>query len=151
LYVCPSRSSVIAPVTPSAALEDDDATTAEDKTRTTEEDNLSFRTLEELIETSRLLLEGKLAELIRNELLLLTTEEDDLSFWELEEPTESLRLLLERPSIGVEEDKVTNVAEEDNEEEIPANDDEESSLGTNGLLESSSPQAVKIKVETKAK
>jgi hypothetical protein len=94
---------------------------------------LSFRTLEELIETSRLLLEGKLAELIRNELLLLTTEEDDLSFWELEEPTESIRLLLERFSIGIKDD------------------DDESSLASKGLLESSPPQAVKIKVETKAK
>jgi hypothetical protein len=108
---------------------------------------LSFRTLEELIETSRLLLEGKLAELIRNELLLLTTEEDDLSFWELEEPTESIRLLLvlpaiepgspllllERTSIGIKDD------------------DDKSSLATKGLLESSPPQAVKIKVETKAK
>ncbi|MBO4783948.1 MAG: hypothetical protein J5521_04325 [Lachnospiraceae bacterium] len=84
-------------------------------------------------------------------LLLSTTEEDDLPFAELKEPTESLRLLLERSSIGVEEDKVTNVAEEDNEEEIPANDDDESSLGTNGLLDSSSPQATRIKVETKAK
>ena len=46
---------------------------------------------------------------------------------------------------------MSNEGEEDNEEEIPANDDDESSLGTNGLLDSSSPQATKIKVETKAK
>ena len=79
------------------------------------------------------LLEGKLAELSRIELLLLATEEDDLSFWELEEPTKSIRLLLERLSIRIKDD------------------DDESSLTSKGLLESSPPQATKIKLETKAK
>jgi hypothetical protein len=81
----------------------------------------------------RLLLEDEFAELNRIELLLLATEEDDLSFGELDEPTESIRPLLERSSIGIKDD------------------DEDSSLETIGLLEPSSPQAIRNKVKINAK
>jgi hypothetical protein len=80
-------------------------------------------------------------------LLLSTTEEDDLPFAELKETAESIWLLLVLPAIEPESPLLllerTSIGIKD--------DDDESSLATKGLLESSPPQATKIKVETKAK